>query len=261
MKVIQDNFPPFIKKWLSLLKLDNDHFIFCCEEEHDKAFEYDRIKYIPEKKVFRIQIKYPPRRFSIVHELGHLYLAKQMNNMKLIITPNPDSNLMDMRVLLNGMMDGFVNYNLIKFEEFYTYFLEKYQIGKYLYLPDELNFFEVLDKFIMLIIDYDYIIKEPDRNLRIEGRNKSLEFFHGSLLEKAKEQNIYFSYQTIQALEKAIKKFRLIKDSISFEKIMYFMFIILNKLEFWDEQDIKRLFNQMFDVKFTRKNKQNLFLH
>lgn len=255
MKIIQDNFPPFIKKWLSLLKLESDHFIFCCEEEHDNAFECDNIKYIPEKKVFRIQIKYPYRRYSIVHELGHLYLAKQMNDMDLIITPNPDSNLMDMRVLLNGMMDGFVNYRLIEFEEFYTYFLEKYQIGKYLHLIEETNFFEVLDKFIMLIIDYDYIIKEPDRNSRIVGRNKSLEISRESLLEKAKELNINLSYQTIQTLEKTIKKFRLIKDSMSFEKIMYFMFLILNTLKLWDEQDVKKLLNQMFDANFTRNNK------
>jgi len=159
MKVIRDNFPPFIKKWLSILKLDDDNFIFYCEEEHDNVFDWDTIKYIPNKQAFRIQIKYPNRRFSIVHELGHLYLAKQVNNIKLVIAPNPDSNLMDMRVLLTGMMDGFVNYNLIKFEEFYKYFLEKYQIGTFLYLPDETNFFEVLDKFIMLIIDYEYIIK------------------------------------------------------------------------------------------------------
>ena len=255
MKIIQDNFPPFIKKWLSLLKLDNDHFIFCCEEEHDNAFECDNIKYIPEKKTFRIQIKYPYRRYCIVHELGHLYLAKQMNDMDLIITPNPDSNLMDMRILLNGMMDGFVNYRLIEFEEFYTYFLEKYQIGKYLYLTEETNFFEVLDKFIMLIIDYDYIIKEPDRNLRIAGRNKSLEIYRESILDKAKELNINLSRQTIQTLEKTIMKFRLIKDSMSFEKIMYFMFLILNTLKLWDEQDVKKLLSQMFDANFTRNNK------
>lgn len=250
MKIIRDDFPPFIKKWLSLLKLNDDNFIFYCEEEHDNVFDWDRIKYIPNEQTFRIQIKYPNRRFSIVHELGHLYLAKQVNNIKLVVSANPDSNLMDIRVLLYGMMDGFVNYNLIKFEEFYEYFLETHQIGKFLYLHDEtqkdFSFFEVLDKFIMLIIEYEHIIKNPDRVLRIEGRNKSFKFFRELVLKKAREENIRFSYQKIQSLQNSLKRFSLIKDSLSFNIILNFMFMILKKLKLWDEKDIKKLFQQMF---------------
>jgi len=62
------------------------------------------------------------------------------------------------------------------------------------------------------------------------------------------EQNIRFSYQKIQTLENSIKKFRIIKDSLSFNKIINFMFLILKKLKFWDEKDIKKLFRQMFSV-------------
>jgi len=76
-----------------------------------------------------------------------------VNNIKLVITVNPDSNLMDIRVLLNGMMDGFVNYNLIEFEEFYK-LIFKSSIKSYIsvIISPKLHFKLILDLVNLSII-------------------------------------------------------------------------------------------------------------
>lgn len=251
MKIFEKNYPHFIKKWLESLDLTHENIIIRCEENDEKIFEWDDIMFDVKKKAFLINIKYPPQKYSIIHELGHLYLAKEVKDIRIIKNYYPLSQFMNMRTLFYGIMDAFVNYKLCKFDEFYSYFLNKYPLNKIRMAPENIlksmAFFEILDNYNLVYLEFNFILRDKDKFQRINEKKLSLKKMRRDILAKASEENIRFSYQNFQRLDNKLNTFNQIKDSLSFDKIINFMIEILNILNVWKESDIREQFNFMFN--------------
>jgi len=85
------------------LDLIDEKIIIRCEEIGENIFEWDDITFDVEKKAFLINIKYLPQKYSIIHELGHIYLAKEVKDIRIITNYYPINQYMNMRALLDGI--------------------------------------------------------------------------------------------------------------------------------------------------------------
>lgn len=252
MKVFKKNYPHFINKWLKLLDLTQEKIIIRCEENGDSIFEWDDITFDVENEAFLINIKYPPQKFSIIHELGHLYLAKELKDVRIIKNYEPLSKFMNMRALLYGIMDAFVNYKLCKFDEFYSYFIKKYPLNKIRMVPKEvfkiISFFEALDNYISIYFEFNFLLRKKDKFQRLNEKKLSLKKMRKDILDKSKEENIRFSFQDFQRLDKKLNSFDQIRESLTFTNLLNFMIDILKTLNFWKVSDIKEQFSFMFNL-------------
>jgi hypothetical protein len=109
-----------VETWIKKLGLQEEPIFTLFEEKGDNLFSRSKVIWNPLKNYWEIKYKYPQKEYTIIHELGHIYLHKLDGNLeykkkqKLTLTNN-----VELWKLVNWWEDLFVNMELRKFPEFY----------------------------------------------------------------------------------------------------------------------------------------------
>ena len=139
------------KKWIIKLGLQKERFFGLFEEEGDNMFSISKVSWNPLKNYWEIQYKYPQDEYTIIHELGHIYLYKLDGNLEyhkklpLIVAENRQ-----LAIDINVLEDTFVNYELCKFPEFFNLMRTKARKRMYLHyiLPKSKDRVEYIRKWL-----------------------------------------------------------------------------------------------------------------
>ena len=182
------------------------------------------------------------KEFALIHELGHIYYAKQWTNFDDFAIPPPFNIKADRNVfiLINNLIDCFVNHSLSTFsklyetykEELFSYYLNNVeefcvQIERH---PDKI---EVLSWFFLFYIDFNYIIKEKDAHLRREDIEK--------LLNKLKEKALQILNNDNSNLDLVIERldrFNDVKETRDPRLVIHFFINLLLATEIWEKKQI-----------------------
>ena len=71
-----------VKIWIKKLGLQEEPIFTLFEEEGENSFSHSKITWNPLQQYWEIKYKYPQKKYSIIHELGHLYLYKLDDNLE-----------------------------------------------------------------------------------------------------------------------------------------------------------------------------------
>jgi len=182
------------------------------------------------------------KEFALIHELGHIYYAKQWINFNDFAIPPPFNIKADRNffILVNNLLDCFVNHSLAKFsklyasykEELFSYYLDNLdefslQIEKH---PDKI---EVLSWFLLFYIDFKYIIEEKDANSRREDIKKLLDKLKERVLQILNNDNT-----TLDIIIERLDRFNDVKETRDPRLVINFFVNLLLATEIWEKDQI-----------------------
>ena len=107
-----------VRKWIIKLGLQDEPIFPLFEEKGDNVFTLSKVTWNPFNKYWEIHYKYPQKKHTIIHELGHIYLDKLSDsleykkNLNLIKADNKQ-----LHVDAGVLEDVFVEKELGKFSE------------------------------------------------------------------------------------------------------------------------------------------------
>jgi len=182
------------------------------------------------------------KKFVLSHELGHIYYAKQWINFNDFAIP-PPFNIRaerDFFLLVNNLLDCFVNHSLSKFSKLYTFYKEEL----FSYYLDNLDDFclhiekhsdktKVLSWFFLFYIDFKYIIKEKDANSRREDIKRLLDKLKERILQILNNDNT-----TLDLIIERLDRFNDVKETRDPRLVIHYFVNLLLASNIWDKEQI-----------------------
>ncbi len=247
-------------KWLSRLQLEQFHIRLHLLNEMEKlslnkSGYKAKIRWNYNENIWELLIPRNIERIIIIHELGHLFFPKEVNDLNL--TPRlkiqEDKNKIDsnMMFILNQLTDIFVNYYLSRFNDYYDSWFNL----KKNYLDLSLNFsgkplFYIIAFYLLHYVDYNYIFKKSDKLELISKINSHLIYTENMILSRSKEEKILYNRTKLINLKTQLDQFNIIKDIKDSKRIILFMFQIIIDLSLWNKDHIINQFKMRFSTEF-----------
>lgn len=106
----------FVERFKKLLSIADVPIVL--KRDPTNEFEHE-LEWHPNKKLWCIWYKESPLEYYIIHELGHLYFAKQLTHFEGFALQTPFHKEIDKKLypLFNNLLDPFINYSISKFDE------------------------------------------------------------------------------------------------------------------------------------------------
>lgn len=199
-----------------------------------------------ERKTWGIYLLPSDNDFTPIHELGHIFLAKKTNYPYFARSGIKRSKIYEgLLMIVNNIVDCFVDYNLIQFEHLYDLYIEDAHLwknakkkGKIKGVPiDLVHSYKTL---IAIYLSLKIIDKEKNRRYFIDVKN---------YLRKAKQliQKTYSNRKfNFQSLERELDHFDKIKDTKDPKIIVNFCYMILCEISLWKIRDIQQQIKLFF---------------
>ena len=236
------------KKWIKKLRIKEFspiHIVQITEKG-----KMDRMKWNDDQKYWEISLNKDSREMVVAHELGHLYFPKKVNDPRLLpkLAKPERENEVDglLLILLNALIDNFVDHHLSEIDNYYNFWFEqkKKKLDGIYISGNKIIFYYIAD----FMCDYlnKNIFKEEDKDhwlFKIEGRLIQI--------EKIILKSPNFSEADLKLLKNKLDQFKeliYIRDS---ERILLFLYDIITEirkiLKIWDKNTIDRQFDIIFN--------------
>ena len=195
---------------------------------------------------------------TAIHELGHIYLAKILNNWYFVDSSKKEKIKAkelhpEISKFFNRLIDCFNDYNLSKFEEFYDAYVSHIVVGLNQYPdPRQHNLNESIFYYLKAYIDFNYILKPEDNNKYISEIKANLRAVKNSVIKKIKIEKRKLSFNRFASLDRQLDKFKSIKDSLNSKVILQFFYNTLNLLGFWSKKELQNNFKLYFNYIITK---------
>ncbi len=214
-----------LSKWVNKLNLNNIPIEFIYT--NNNTFENGLCSYDFNAKKYRIFITPNSDKETYIHELGHIYFDKLTNALNYY-QKNPFKNI----YIRNSIEDGFVNYNLSKFNEFYDLINENIGRSKPInYLIKSFSLNRLLGGYIYDYLHWNFILKPKDRNLQKEIIDYNLNIYQKAILIRAKQEKIKFNQKDLFKLRIILNQFPKIKDLRDYKILKKYEDQVLEKFE------------------------------
>lgn len=235
------------EKWVKKLQLEDLSIYFnYIEEPFNKEMGRPAfLQWIHEDQEWEICFYQLVDKKTVIHELGHIYLAKILNNWHFVSSwesPKEWSKKINIEIdkFLNRLLDCFVDYNLSKFDDFYSAYISHIDSGLDKYPdPGAYKMNKFLFYYLKAYIDFYFILKPMDISKfisRIEGNLKKV---RNTIIIKSKQENRKLHFKRFQNLDKQLDEFNLIKDSLDPKTIVNFFYKTLKILGFWNSKELQ----------------------
>lgn len=203
---------PIVDTWRKKLGLEKIPFqIYLAENEEDNReinYHTSGIQWNDKVNEFIIYIKYPIEERIIIHELGHLYHAKEYNDMSIVKIPKPKNFNPELDNIRKMICDAFTDYHLSKFERYYYLSLKEMLRGVKYKSKKGLKFTQYLPKYILAYLKLNYVLSPKDRS----NNTQYIKSWLKDSREYIRKGNPKFTYRTFQQLDSLLNKFRKIRD-------------------------------------------------
>jgi len=242
----------FLNEWISKLSLESERiewidlpFSHFDNKEHNYAKA--QISYYYQKGFWLITYEETVKPYAFIHELGHIYLWKLTNHLdilkknEVILKKNPLTT--KIKNLENALLDCFVNYNLIEFDDF-----KKPYLYNCIDNLSRIYQFESIDQslrfYLYWYIIYKFIIPEDVRNLFTKEIKECLGQYKKYIMGKSS-----FNQKFFLKLNAKLNKFSLIKDVKNIKIIINFIYEILAIFPYWSKKKLQEQLNLIFKIK------------
>ena len=226
-----------IEEWSNKLEL-HDHNINIVLRE---GINNSLIVWVPPLNAFTIYWKKPFKKTTIIHELGHLYLAQVYNNMGLIKHGNTrdmkEKYKKEIKLYSNALLDPFVDYHLSKFEEYYKLLNKQYANPQK--LPNRSTFLNYMTKYLLFYLQYKFVVKRTQYIIPYLNKIRKN-------IIRTCPSGREFSMEKFQYLDRELNKFKDIRHVEDSKVITDFMIRVLDVLDFWDSEVIKEYITKRF---------------
>lgn len=209
----------YLAKWIRMLGLEKLNIGVCYEDPDLLCLDTSYIKHNIGEDDYLIVCKYPVSKFVLIHELGHIYLWKQLNSLegfKPNIERASDPFLFsNAEAFYNAILDCFVNYRLCQFEGFNDLLVEfrEHHIKENRKEWDNNTFKAYFKIYICLYIESNFIY-EKEAKLRLKRYVKlNLKTLRDSAIKCSKRENKKVSYQDFQKIDQVLNRFGKIKNT------------------------------------------------
>ena len=179
-------------------------------EEDNKKINYHTsgIQWNDKVNSFVMYIKYPIKERIIVHELGHLYLAKEYNDISIIKMPRPKDFNPKLDEIRKMTDDVFNDYHLSKFERYYNLYSNHIKEGVKSKSRKGLKFTQYLPKYILGYSELNFVLSQKDKS----NNTLYIKAWLKDYRENIRKSNPKFTYRNFQQLDSILNKFRKIRD-------------------------------------------------
>lgn len=182
--------------------------------------------------------------FFLIHELGHIFLAKKYNcpyfAKQSIVPVNEKVGNYNI-----ALVDSFVNYNITRHDEIYPIFLDLVDIylnaGTQRLDSDNLD---LLMFFLNLYLDFHYCLKPEDFQIR---KQKIFVFFNE--LEGLILKNRSLTKEKFGIIKKELKKFEEYLEVEKSTTIIHYIFNLLKKVPYWSQSELKKNIKLIYNLK------------
>ncbi|MFX1363683.1 MAG: hypothetical protein ACFFCE_09255 [Promethearchaeota archaeon] len=184
--------------------------------------------------------------FTPIHELGHIFLTKKTDYMYFAGSGIKKNKIFEgLFLILNHLLDCFVDYNLIQFKGLYELYIDDAHLWK-----DAKNKGNIKGEPINIVHSYKTIIGYY-LSLKIIDKMKNHEYFISvkNYLRKAKRfiQKFYPNNKfNFQSLEQKLDEFDKIKDTKDPKVIINFFYKILYEISIWNKREIQSQMKLLF---------------
>lgn len=250
------------RTWEKKLELEEYPMIleFIPELYHKEMLRTAYVQWSDDAKAWNICLFKLADKRTVIHELGHIYLAKILNNWYFVDYSNKSPSVVkklnpEISLFFNRLTDCFNDYNLCKFEEFYKAYkahvvvgLNQYPDPKHNTLRDSIRY------YLKAYIDFNYILRPIDRENFLEDIVANLRAVKNSVILKTKSKKKKLSFSRFIYLDQQLDKFNIIKDSLESKTLLQFFYDILSLLGFWSKQELKKNFKWYFNYEHLHNN-------
>jgi len=180
----------------------------------------------------------------LVHELGHIFLAKKYDcpyfAKQSMVPVNERIGIYD-----NTLVDSFVNYNITRYDEIYHIFLEYVDIylnaGTQRLDPKNLD---ILLYYLNLYLDFHYCLKLED----FQKREQKINIFFKELEELILTAPS-ISKETFGIIKEELLKFEEYLEVEKSAPIIFFILKILKKIPYWRQSDVNENIRKIYNIK------------
>ncbi len=243
------------KKWRSKLQIEKLPIVFDYIEQPFNSVSMRKgiLYWNFEEKSWHIELYQLADKRVVIHELGHIYLAKILNNWFFVASckiPNQRFRKMNKEIerFLNRLIDCFVDYKLSKFEGFYTAFVVyvnsdlKDHPNPQIYESKDFVFY-----YLKAYIDLCHILKPEDQNAFNSEIKSYLIKIKNFVIKKVREEKNRLSFR-FQNLDQQLDKFNEIRESLEPKILVNFMYDTLKMLGLWSKEELYSNFKLNFDI-------------
>ncbi len=246
--------------WENKLELEEYKMIleFTPELYYKKLLRTAFVQWSDEKKAWKIKLFQLADKRTVIHELGHIYLAKMLNNWYFVDSSRKAKiktkqlNL-EISLFFNRLIDCFNDYKLSNFKEFYESYVSHVINGLNQY-PDPMQntLKDSVRYYLKAYIDFYHILKSEDIKNNISEIRANLRDVRNSVLKKIKSEKKKLSFNRFKSLDLQLNEFNTIKDTLDSQKILQFFYNTLSLLGFWSENELKKNFKIYFNYIITK---------
>jgi len=183
----------------------------------------------------------PEINYYLIHELGHIILAKEASYSYFAREPNENTN-QDVFDYINYLIDCFANYHSFN-SEYYPLYLN--YIDKLLNLIHRgfvfTNTHELLGGYLGFYLEFKYNLKVNDK----ENRQVDIKTYLRNL-KNIIVQNSQLYHQLFQKINRKLDDFEFLRSTDNPEEIIKFCFDLLEILPFWNKEFLKYQFTLIF---------------
>ena len=227
-----------IEKYKKILSISEEQIIVACnlvDQPNQAALFWDK-----SSKTWTITHNNNVVEFILVEELGHIYFAKKTKYIRFDFNENDPEIDMSLYPLLNNLDLCFINYNLTLFDEIYPLYLE--MVFEYL---DKIDIFKetinrakdpilLLSWYILFFLDFNYLIKKPDREERSNEMSQLISHLKNNLIHCSS----VIDDLILNEITDKLKNFDNIKSSSDPEIIIHYITDLLQATTLWDESTL-----------------------
>ncbi len=234
----------------------------CINFEHSNIYAED---WNEDKNCWEVEYIDQVINYSLIHELGHIYLAKKLEfpyfaktsreikekaeEIKKLLAkrrnlPNDLKEISDIFDYVNYIVDCFVNSNSFSSNQYYLLYLE--YIDRTLRIIKNgfrfTNLHELLGGYITNYLEFNFNLKFKNKTL---SRQKKINIFIRDL-KKIIINNSNLTNEKFQEINKKLNYFNKIKNTTNPKDIIKFIFEIIKLVAFWNEVIIRKKFKLFF---------------
>ena len=239
-----------VDHYKELLSISDEPIMLGCTIM-DQQYQSD-LSWNKDSKTWFLRFNVNVPKFAFAHELGHVYFAKKKTNYIHFAYYGNDKNTSDidnrLYLLLNNLLDCFINYNLTLFDEIYP--LYRSMVFEYL---EKLDIFKghiastedpiiLLSWFILFFIDHHYLLNKQDQEEKPNEMTQLRSLLKKQLLDSSSEIDDSILRNFIEKL----KNFEKIKSSTDPTTIVNFFIEVLQATTLWDEETLKTRVELLF---------------
>lgn len=214
----------YLMDWIYKLGLNEFHFQLHYEREGENLYKNNHIGYNEPNDIYVIEFKYPANKDLLIHELGHLYLAKELNDFTLVgFDLSNIPNRIDYENYFSIILDCFVDYRLCKFGDFYDLWIEliEYQVRSTKQLSD-LPSITYLSRYFLYYMELNFILKNELKLKLKQHVKRFLKDLRDNAIISSKKENKKLCYQDFQKIDRTLNHFDKIKNTTNSKDIYAF---------------------------------------